>query len=592
MKRLFILLVLNFLLLSCSTTQPLTSLNTYQFILDPSQYSTEKGRSLARSHHENTNNIFNNINEKYEGISFTPVTKSEDGKFTGGIGFFREEIRNSIKDHRYLGISISTADIFYLENDSSKNRTLRVETIYTKYIRELLKIMTDEKEILADDDVEGFSIKIAWVNKLGSIYVDDFIVRASKSDAYDYSHNLMTAQDFLSNNDVLQFGKNMSMEKVNVNIASLSKSSVVHVSPLSESSIAGTLDKDSEVIIHSYEKGFFGFPDHSAFVSKENFIITGFLRSLIGKYEPEIADKKNELESEKQWVKSSVVNVRESNTTSSPVIGKLRRGDYVFIQEERNNWYRVYYSEPGDSTQFKTVSELIAAYKKGWIYKKLLSSIRIDRLPVDKQPSVPDVVDAQTGNIEENKLEPEIADIKNKLESEKQWVKAIAVNVRESNTTSSPVIGKLRRGDYVFIQEERNNWYRVYYSEPGDSTQFKTVSELIAAYKKGWIYKKLLSSIRIDRLPVDKQPSVPDVVDAQTGNVEYYIQVGAWKSPDYAEAMLLKFRQYYPETYITVENNFHKVRIPGIMNKKQGADISKDLEREFSVKPIVVRKIK
>ena len=285
MKRYFILLVLNFLLLSCTTTQSLTSSKVHQFILDSSQYSTEKGKSLARNYHKNIKNIAHNINAKYKGISFTPVSQIENGRFTGGIGFFREKVGNNNEDHHYLGISIGAADIFYLGHNSPENIALGVETIYTKYVRELLKIMTDEKEILANNDVEGFSIKIAWINELESLvspsrYVVDLIVRASKSDAYDYSHKLITAQDFLSKSDV-QFGQNMSMEKINVKVASLSKTSVAHVSPLPESTIIGTLDKDSEVIIHSYKNGFFGFPDNSAFVSKENFIIAGFLKSLI-----------------------------------------------------------------------------------------------------------------------------------------------------------------------------------------------------------------------------------------------------------------------------------------------------------------------
>jgi hypothetical protein len=91
---------------------------------------------------------------------------------------------------------------------------------------------------------------------------------------------------------------------------------------------------------------------------------------------------------------------------------------------------------------------------------------------------------------------------------------------------------------------------------------------------------------------IDKKRSVPVVVDAQSGNIEYSIQVGAWKYPNYAQKMLVKLKQYYPEAYISVENNFHKVRIPGIMNKKQDANISKDIEGKFNITPIVVREIK
>lgn len=91
---------------------------------------------------------------------------------------------------------------------------------------------------------------------------------------------------------------------------------------------------------------------------------------------------------------------------------------------------------------------------------------------------------------------------------------------------------------------------------------------------------------------IDKKRSTDNVADAQTKNIEYYIQVGAWKNSDNAQKMLIKLKQYYPDAFITVENNFHKVWIPEIMNRSQGANISKDIEGKFNIKPIIVRKIK
>lgn len=91
---------------------------------------------------------------------------------------------------------------------------------------------------------------------------------------------------------------------------------------------------------------------------------------------------------------------------------------------------------------------------------------------------------------------------------------------------------------------------------------------------------------------IDRKEPVPVVVDVQTDNIEYYIQVGAWKHPEYALETLAKLKPYYPEAYITVENDFHKLRIPGIINKRQGANISKVIEAKFDLKPILVRKTK
>ena len=51
-------------------------------------------------------------------------------------------------------------------------------------------------------------------------------------------------------------------------------------------------------------------------------------------------------------------------------------------------------------------------------------------------------------------------------------------------------------------------------------------------------------------------------------------------------------KEYYPDAYITVEesdnNIFNKVRIPGILSRKQGDDIIRKIEERFGLKPIVL----
>lgn len=76
----------------------------------------------------------------------------------------------------------------------------------------------------------------------------------------------------------------------------------------------------------------------------------------------------------------------------------------------------------------------------------------------------------------------------------------------------------------------------------------------------------------------------------ETGNDENYVQVGAWENHDYAQKLLVKIKTYYPEAYIAAHNNFNKIRIPGILTKKQGVIVSKDIEMKFNLKPILVLK--
>jgi hypothetical protein len=69
---------------------------------------------------------------------------------------------------------------------------------------------------------------------------------------------------------------------------------------------------------------------------------------------------------------------------------------------------------------------------------------------------------------------------------------------------------------------------------------------------------------------------------------EYYIQVGSWKNLNYAEEQLIKLKEMYPDVELVRHNNFYKVRILGVMSKQQGAVISKNIEKKFNVKSLLV----
>lgn len=75
-----------------------------------------------------------------------------------------------------------------------------------------------------------------------------------------------------------------------------------------------------------------------------------------------------------------------------------------------------------------------------------------------------------------------------------------------------------------------------------------------------------------------------------TGNIEYYVQVGTWRNFSYAESTLSRIKQYYPTAYIVKQNDFEKIRIPGISTRKQGAIVSVDIEEKFNLKPLLVLK--
>jgi hypothetical protein len=68
------------------------------------------------------------------------------------------------------------------------------------------------------------------------------------------------------------------------------------------------------------------------------------------------------------------------------------------------------------------------------------------------------------------------------------------------------------------------------------------------------------------------------------------VQVGAWKNHNYAQNMLEKITNYYPEAYIVKHDDFNKIRIPiGLLFKNQGVIVSRDIEEKFDIKPLLVQ---
>ncbi|MEN8262304.1 MAG: SPOR domain-containing protein [Nitrospirota bacterium] len=68
----------------------------------------------------------------------------------------------------------------------------------------------------------------------------------------------------------------------------------------------------------------------------------------------------------------------------------------------------------------------------------------------------------------------------------------------------------------------------------------------------------------------------------------YYIQVGTWRNPAYAESTLTKLKQYYPDVYVIKKNNFNVIRISDIRNKQEGTKIIKDIREKFNLNSLLI----
>lgn len=189
--------------------------------------------------------------------------------------------------------------------------------------------------------------------------------------------------------------------------------------------------------------------------------------------------------------------------------------------------------------------------------------------------------------IEENQQE---------IESREAWVKSITANIRVSPSTDSTIIDNLERGSIVFIQEEREGWYRILYNGPifdfGSSdyediayivNSYEDPSDLVSAYREGWVQEGFVSDITIEKLSagerrrlvyVNEHPDLLPIIKDAILNGEIIIGmsrdmvIASWGNADEVNRSRSAFDIHeewiYGDTYLYFEN--------GILNAWQNFD--------------------
>lgn len=94
----------------------------------------------------------------------------------------------------------------------------------------------------------------------------------------------------------------------------------------------------------------------------------------------------------------------------------------------------------------------------------------------------------------------------------------------------------------------------------------------------------------------EKKEIIPKVnqsltIETEPENNEYYVQVGSWKTLQYAEEMRTKLKKLYSHVQLIHHNDFYKVRVLGITSKTEGAAISQFIESRFKMKSLLVLKL-
>ena len=92
----------------------------------------------------------------------------------------------------------------------------------------------------------------------------------------------------------------------------------------------------------------------------------------------------------------------------------------------------------------------------------------------------------------------------------------------------------------------------------------------------------------------EKEPEIKQPF--KTGDMKeenrFHIQVASLKDPDIAHDIISELKQDYPTAYLSIQNDFYKVRIPDIKTSEQGYDLLKNIKSKFNLTPILVKRFR
>ncbi|MFD1736704.1 SH3 domain-containing protein [Bacillus salitolerans] len=131
-------------------------------------------------------------------------------------------------------------------------------------------------------------------------------------------------------------------------------------------------------------------------------------------------------------VKATILNVRETASLTSPIIGKVKKGDTLNILSNQHEWY-----------------EVSITNGKGWVHQ--------DYITVTTESDSREEPDGND-SLGENLSNTESPDSSNELVA---TVTASSLNVRDHFTLSGNIVSKVKKGDKLTVVAEENNWCQV-----------------------------------------------------------------------------------------------------------------------------------
>lgn len=174
---------------TCQLLNKPAPLNSTAVIAPLNVYESPQDRNIVIKYQPNLKNIYNNIRSHYKPsqLEFFMIS---------GICFRRLQIKKTFD--LYLFVNTKSPKIF---KDDQTTFEQRAAAIFNLYIKQLLTIVAQEKEVLQDEAIAGIMVNNRWqVEKMlnpqyQSVSFEQLTIAVQKKEIGDYLNQTITDQE-------------------------------------------------------------------------------------------------------------------------------------------------------------------------------------------------------------------------------------------------------------------------------------------------------------------------------------------------------------------------------------------------------------
>ena len=182
---------------SCQSLGKPAPLDDTTVIAPLNVYESPQDRAIVIKYYPNLENIYNNVRSHFK-------TNQLEFFMISGICLRRLQIKKTFD--LYLSLNTKSAKIFQEDQTSFEQRAA---TIFNRYIKQLLTIAAQEKELLKNELLSGIMINNRWQTErmlnpqYTSVSFEQITLVAQKKEIDDYLNNSITDQELIDQSTLI-----------------------------------------------------------------------------------------------------------------------------------------------------------------------------------------------------------------------------------------------------------------------------------------------------------------------------------------------------------------------------------------------------